>query len=255
MPDPQPQEQPESRPPQDWHAVGAQEIEQTLSSAADLAHELAGDVGVTADEPRFRETSELESIETALDVELKNLEHLVSRTKEELSEGPPADPAGPRTASVPDFMSEFLTDEPVTVMPDPRAFTEVAAQETGSNDPRPEGSAVSTGIRVERRGQAVAPPKAGLIGVGSLGHRKAKKPAKSQKSASNEQPSPSRRTGWARALARPVYVSCAAGVRLLEIIDRPFARISAGTRRGLSVTALAAFCVCLLMFLLSMLFS
>ncbi len=253
MPDQHPQDQPGQKPQQDWHEVSAQEIEQTLSSAADLAHELAGDVGVTGAEPRFRDTAGLESIETALDVELKQLEHLVSRTKEELSEGPPrAGEVSPRTSSIPDFMSEFLTDEPVTIMPESRAFS---ASEGEHKSPALPLSHRRSDDIMERREQASETARPGLIGVASLGRLESKKSKRAEKSKSEPQTPSSPRTSFREVFEKPVYAACDAAIRVLEMMDRPFSKLSPASRRGLSVTALAAFCVCLLLFLMTVLFS
>lgn len=251
MPEQHPQDQPGPKPQQDWHEVSAEEIEQTLSSAADLAHELAGDVGVAAGEPRFRDNSGLESIETALDVELKQLEHLVSRTKEELSEGPPrAKEAQSRTSSIPDFMSEFLADEPVKLVPEPRpSHAAVHAPEDSKWDK------AATDESIERRGKGAETARAGLIGVGSLGHRESKKPNTAEKLKSGEQAACSPRTSLRSVLEKPAYKASEAAVRMLEIIDQPFAKLSSTGRRGLSVIAITAFGMCLLMFLLALIFS
>jgi hypothetical protein len=253
MPDQHPQDQPAPKPQQDWHEVSAQEIEQTLSSAADLAHELAGDVGVAAGEPRFRDASGLESIENALDVELKQLEHLVGRTKEQLSDAPPRAPAvSSRKSSVPDFMSEFLSDEPVKIMPEPRTFP--AAEEEHKAPGMPLSHRHSDEV-MERRGPVSETAKAGLIGVGSLGRLETKKSSRTEKSKSKQQVPASPRTSFREVFEKPTYAACNAAIRVLEMIDRPFSKLSPASRRGLNVTAVAAFCVCLLLFLMTVLFS
>lgn len=247
MPDKQPPDQPQPKSGQGWDEVSVQDIEQKLSTAADLAYELAGDVGASGDQPqpKYRDTSGLESIESALDVELKQLEHLVDRTKEQLSDEPPAaveKPAG--TAAVPDFMSEFLSDEPATVVPEPRGMAPAAAEVSAPAE-----------IHSERRGHSTDTlQKPGLVGVGSLGRSEPRKPTKPEK-PKVEPTKVVPRVGWAKRLEGPAYMICGGAVQLLELIDRPFARLSPAIRRGMSVTAIAAFCVCLLVFVLSLLMS
>ncbi len=259
MTDQQPQDQsqptPTPKPGQDWNEVSVQEIEQTLSSAADLAYELAGEVGVTPDQPKYRDTSGLESIETALDAELKQIEHLVDRTREQLSDDPlPAEEKG-QTAAVPDFMSEFLSDQPVTVVPEPRALKE-AGTEDGPSVSRSGSGSVSADISSAPRGQALeTTPKVGLIGVGSLGLRETKKTLKPEKATTAEPTRPAHRSIWAKLLEGPLYRICDMAIHLLELVDRPFAKLGPTTRRAVSVTAIAAFCVCLAMFVLSLLMS
>lgn len=249
QPSPQPEPGPDSRP--DWNEVSAQEIEQKLTAATDLAYELAGNVGTDTDQPRYRDTSELESIETALDVELKQLEHLVDKTREQLSDDPKPPEKPGAAAAVPDFMSEFLSEEPVTIVPEPRVMAPAEAGTPSSL--RPEFAAAE--VHPERRSQGVdSGAKVGLVGVGSLGRRDARKSQGSKPKADQPPPKPPRES-WARKLEGPLYLMCNGAIQMLEQIDRPFARLGASTRRALSVTAIAAFCVCLLMFVLSMLFS
>ena len=97
--------------------------------------------------------------------------------------------------------------------------------------------------------------KPGLIGVGSLGLRETKKALKPEKAKAVEPTKPAHRSIWTRLLEGPLYRFCDVAIRLLEVVDRPFARLGPTTRRAVSVTAIAAFCVCLAMFVLSLLMS
>jgi|CXWL01.1.fsa_nt_gi hypothetical protein len=255
MADQNPQDQPQQNPGQDWNEVSVQEMEQTLSSAADLAYELAGDVGVTPNQPRFRDTSGIESIETTLDGELKQLEHLVGKTQEQLSDDPPPAAEKPKkAAAIPDFMSEFLSDEPVTVVPEPRALQEAAAED-GPSTSRAGSGSVSADVSPTPRGQALeTTQKAGLVGVGSLG-RETKKAPKIDKAKTAESAKPAHRASWPGFLEGPLYQFCNGAIGLLEVANRPFAKLGPTTQRALSVTAIAAFCVCLAMFVLSLMMS
>lgn len=251
MSDQHPQDQPQPNPPQDWNEVSAREIEKTISDAADLAYELAGDIGGAGPRPAIRDTSGLESIETALDVELKQLEHLVSRAKEELDEKPAAE--AKRNAAVPDFMSEFLSDDPVATAAETGPASgglmdDLIAGSTGGTH----GAAPSGGAGTMTTG--VAPgARAGLIGVGTLGDRPVQKKEKAEKAASEE--AAKKKPGMRESMASAIYRMCSGGVSLLELADLPFGKMGPGTRRALSVTAVTAFCVCLAVFVLAMLFS
>ncbi len=252
MADQQPQDQPQpasGNSGQDWTDVSAQDIEQKLSNAADLAYELAGNVGVTRDEPKFRDTSELESIETALDVELKQLDHLVGKAKEELGVVPSTGAnSQPSVPSIPDFMSEFLSDEPVAVVPEPFATAEASAQSAVATHGRNSESA-------SHSHPTAASSKPGLIGVGTLGTRENEVSHRPQEPRADTAEKPARQPMWARVLEGPAYQVCNIAIFVLEAIDRPLARLGSKTRRALSVTAIAAFCVCLAIFVLSLLFS
>lgn len=252
MADQHPQDQPKPVPGEagrDWNEVSAQEVEQTLTNAAELAYELAGHMGVASNQPKFRDTSELQAIETALDTELKQIDHLVSKTKEELGESVSSsdvtvEPASLTTTtkplpSVPDFMAEFMSDEPVTVLPESSRL---------EPDSRSENTAGASPIAVD--------PIPGLVGVGSLGRHKAQNPPKPEQKASQRNPdAPPREPLWAKLLGKPVFLVCQGAVTMLEIMDRPLNKLSSRSRRALHVTALAAFCVCVIMFVLSLMFS
>ena len=248
MPDPHPQDQPQPKSRQDWNEVSAAEIEQTISNAAELAYELAGDIG-QANVQAYRDTSGLEPIETALDVELKQLDHLVRKTQEQLEDLPGG---AEGSAAVPDFMSEFLTGEPVTIAIESNA--KAAAQAPGGQV----GGQADNDLLTSDDAPAFCSPeqpgesKMGLVGIGTLGVRKAEK-----KTTLEEPPTepPPVRQEKPQLLRRAAFWLCDCGVRVLELIDRPLAGLQPSTRRALSVTAIAAFCTCLTMFLLSLLFS
>jgi hypothetical protein len=250
MADQQPQDQPRPAPDQpgrDWNEVSPADIEQKLSDAASLAYELAGDMGVAPDQPKFRETSELEAIESALDAELKQIDHLVGRAQEELgANSEPADAADPGAAkpipSIPDFMAEFMTDEPVKVFP------------TDSDHSDPLQSTAQAG---QTTGEAVEHEEIpGVVGVGTLRQRKGTHTDRDRaRQTQPESRASSAKPKWAMALEAPAFHVCHALVGLLEFFDRPLAKLDPRTRRALSVTAIAAFCVCLLTFLLSVLIS
>ena len=260
MPDQQPQNQPQPKPSQDWNEVSVQEIEQSLSSASELAYELAGNIGQSPGQPRIRDASGLESIETALDVELKHIDHLVGKTKEQLEDAPPP-PAGERkrtAAPIPDFMSEFLSDEPVTVLPEaaPRALAEATGEGGSSATSRSGGGSAPSGAASVSRGSLQEPAsKAGLIDVGTLGRPQIPHAPKPNKTKAQEPAKTSPRSGWAKLVEGPLYLVCDRTIHLLELLDRPFARLAPTTRRALNVTAIAALCVCLAMFVLSWLMS
>lgn len=230
------QSQDQPHPEQDWNDLSAREVEETLEAASELAYQLADDIGASAEAAPYRESPELAAIEGALDVELKQLEHLVDKTRLELDPQPaPAKPAS--SVSVPDFMSEFLTDEPVPVMP-----------LAGAESP----DASSTALHSAE--VAAAPQKPGLVGVGTLGQADRKKLAASPRPQPVELPA-SESKSFADHLESPIYKACCGIARLLEILDTPFARLNPTARRALSVTALAAFGACLGVFLASLLFN
>lgn len=254
MAEEQPQDQSQPNPPQDWNEVSAREIEKTISDAADLAYELAGDIGGGPARPGFRDTSGLESIETALDVELKQLEHLVGRTKEELDGTPRAKVDQPkRGQSIPDFMSEFLSDDPVTIVPEPRPDVQTSARESESS-PAGAGGGIDSGGAGTMTHGAAATTKAGLIGVGTLGERPIQKKTRTEKVDPRES-NPPPKSGLRESLSSAAFRACQGGVRILEVADLPFGKLAPSTKRALSVTAIAAFSVCLALYVLSLLFS
>lgn len=249
MPDQQPQDQPRPASDQtgrDWNEVSTAEIEQKLGDAADLAYELAGDIGVAGDQPRFRDTAELAAIENALDAELKQIDHLVGKARQELGEVPAATRSTEQTTpSIPDFMAEFMTDEPARLFP--------AALDSSSTAGAEQLDGVGASPEFTQAIEHEAIP--GLVGIGSLGQRREKK-SKADKVFATQRDStpPTARPNWVRALESPIYKACQTIVFVLELVDRPLAKLSSTTRRALNVTALAAFCVCLLTFLLSFFF-
>ena len=65
----QPQDHPQ--PGHDWNDLNTREVEETLQAATDLAYHLADDIGTRTEGPSYRDTTELASIEGALETELK----------------------------------------------------------------------------------------------------------------------------------------------------------------------------------------
>ena len=245
----QPQEQPPHGPSQEWNQISAREIEDTISTAADLAYELAGDIGQAKTPAPHRDASGLEPIETTLDAELKQLDHLVRKTQQELTDKPPS--AQKKAAAVPDFMAEFLTDEPVAVMPEP-PLTSGADGDGGKAIETHQARSSQSTTATAPRPQPEA--KLGLVGVGSLGDRWGRKSEAEtpQSEESAFKPAPPTLTG---KLERLAYLGCCGFILALEMLDLPLTGLSASTRRALGVTAVAAFFTCLAMFVLSLLFS
>jgi len=124
----------DSNVPHDWEGLNESDVEQKLELAAELARELAGDVGIktAGSSPPFPESADhsLESIEKNLDAELNELQHLAATTQAEVGDDQPQwnqespEQAQPKNdpsdrgsvpqelPAVPDFMSEFTSPEP-----------------------------------------------------------------------------------------------------------------------------------------------
>lgn len=237
----QPQDQPQ--PGQDWNDLSTKEVEETLQAASDLAYQLAGDIGSQSPGPGYRDTTELAAIEGALDTELKQLEHLVDKTRQQLSEDSVSSPAptptpSNATSSVPDFMAEFMADEPVTAVP-------VAT---------PAGGSGHSGGSFDAHSSPAPMQKPGLVGIGTLGQIDTKKKSRAEEDASNAQAIVPKKSVTDK-LEMPLYKACSGLTVVLETIDKPFAKLSPGVRKALSVTALAAFGTCLALFIASLLFA
>jgi len=230
----QPQDHPQ--PGHDWNDLNTREVEETLQAATDLAYHLADDIGTRTEGPSYRDTAELASIEGALETELKQLEHLVDRTRQEVSDEPAPSSSvahADKPASASDVMAEYLSGQPVTVSPMP------ASQGGAGHESHPGGRAVK---------------KPGLVGVGTLGEIDLKKKPKAEKPRPPELLPVEEKT-MADKLEIPLYKICKGVANVLDIFDKPFAQLSPSMRQALSVTALAAFGTCVLMFLASLLFS
>lgn len=239
MPDePTPKQPSDSSTPRDWESASEKDVEQKLALAGELAGELAGHVGAaptdTSRKDAVRDAGSLKSIEKDLDAELNDLEHLVGKTQAEVGEDKSSALAGTK----------------------PPALEMTAVGSTAA-------SPGTKGV-----GAAGPPPvrsvKPGVIGTGTL---PVTSDDRKDPSAAAEWPSldPGVITGLADASVKPVGSSegsgqwntllltlCERGVRILERIDQPFARLGGPVRHRVGFVAVATAVVSIVVIIYSL---
>jgi len=247
----QPQPTPDPANAAAWDQVSERELDEALARAETLATELSGEVGpadeigAAAKAPSFDPTAATSQNE--LDEELKNLDQLLSESASAISsEASTSDAPAPESKNaqakkkyvVPEFMSDLTrSDEP----PAPPAPIQ------------PEPEAASDGsdlLAIPAEFGASSFSKVGVVGTGGLGivgtpAKTAKNPQnppgkKSESAAKPAVPSSTPDPGLPRKLLMPAHAACEKGVRVLEAIDRPFARLGSPVRKLAGLLAIAA---------------
>jgi len=237
-----------------WDSVSEAELDAALSHAASLAAELSGQIQ-SADDPAASSGpasggNPLDNPSTGLDAELEQLEQLVSTAAAQIRSAENAAPV-PSTApahTVPDIMSEFTAPH----KPAARSAPEVSS------------SAVASDLMTapvygppDRAMPAAASAKPGVVGSGMMGvvggavnipPLAVPRPGEPVAHAECERESG---PGWAIRLVAPLLVILQGFASMLELIDRPLARISGGVRRIVGWVAIALIAASMLVFVRS----
>ena len=238
-----------------WDSVSETELDQALSKAASLAAELSGRLQPanerTASLGTASGSNPLADPSTGLDAELENLDLLVGTAAAQVqsvadapfaAQGKSVElPTTTPTNSVPDFMSEFTTAaEPAAGFSDDLT----AARVSGPQNQAP-----------------AAPAKLGIVGSGRMGvvggavtiaPLVAPPPVKTAPPPEVEREEPSSR-GWklGTRLVAPLVALLGGLAAILELIDRPLARIGGGVRRVVGWIAIAMIAASIVVFVRS----
>ncbi len=273
-----PQPPSESGDPGGLGPATEKDVDAKLAEAARLAGEIGGQVGVSeASTVEALSTNPMQSIEKGLDEELKDLEHLIQKTKSEVggdsAVGAEA-PAKPAVPSVPDFMAEFMSPEPLPASPDASAGgakivhsagesiedgteeagdgatakSSVPAQTVAESAGGPPASKASAAPAIAS--SKVQSPKPGVVGSGTLSISPSATPGGKQAvgkysldvkavQASGEERSEKQAEQSANGVQTVLIRLCETGVNLLERVDRPFAKLGSRVRDVIGLVALA----------------
>ena len=241
----------------DWDAAPGRELDQALSQAADLAADLAGQVGPADPQPDVGESrpprDPLDASRTDLESELHELQRLVDATTSAVdSQGTPAADAEPtrRTIgeAIPDFMAEFTRSE------EPNVSTQVPARASASLSPAPAKPATTASTDV-----------AELTAVGIVGGPVIlptdlipPSPAADEPEEGDKASAPTETAAEVNGQRMPERVSeavaglCERATALLELLDRPFARIGPETRAVCGWIALGTLVAAVILWTLSL---
>lgn len=237
-----------------WDSASEAELEAALSRAAALAAELSGQIQSAVD-PAASSGSALHGSpfdhpSTELGAELDQLEQLVSTTAAQLQSAenaPPVPSTGP-AHTLPDFMAEFTAPHKPSARSAPEGSPSTVDDDlmtAPANKPR------------DRAMPKAAFAKPGVVGSGMMGvvggavniaPLAVPRPGEPVAQAECERES---RPGRATRLVAPLLVILQAFASMLELIDRPFARISGGVRRIVGWIAIALIVTSMLVFVRS----
>ena len=223
-----------------WDSVSETELDAALSHAALLAADLSKQLqsnGKPAAPAETAPSTPLEDPQRDLDVELQQLEQLVDAAAAQVQAVDDAAPASP-AENVPDFMSEFTV---------PPASSDAAADDLSASTSADDLMADLVGHRQERARAAAGPGKSGVVGSGIVGvvggtvnmPPVAPKPVKPSPAEAEPDPARSTRLRWAERFGPPILSLLDRFVAVLELLDRPSARIGGGARRIVGWIAIA----------------
>ncbi len=239
-----------------WDSVSETELDAALSHAASLAADLSKQFqsnGNPATPAETAPSTPLEDPQRDLDVELQQLEQLVGAAAAQVQvvdDAAPASPAPAPTENVPDFMSEFTA---------PPLSSDAAADDLSASRSADELIADLVDHRQERARAAADPGKSGIVGSGIVGvvggtvnmPPVAPKPVKPSPAEAEPDPARSTRPRWAERLRTPILSLLDRFVAMLELIDRPLARIGGGARRIVGWIAIAMIAASIVVFVRS----
>jgi hypothetical protein len=230
-----------------WDSVSETELDAALSHAASLAADLSKQLQSNGKPAAPAETTPgtpLEDPQRDLDVELQQLEQLVGTAAAQVQtvdDAAPASPAPAPTESVPDFMSEFTAPPP---------SSDAAADDLMAD---------LVDHRQEQARAAAGPGKSGVVGSGIVGvvggtvnmPPVAPKPVEPSPAEAEPDPSPWTRPRLAERFGPPILSLLDRFVAVLELIDRPLARIGGGARRTVGWIAIAMIAASIVVFVRS----
>jgi hypothetical protein len=244
MPDNDPTQNPRDSGPQ---AANDADVDALLDQADELVADLSGQLGAGGSDPESspaerQSTSDETSDDTALEAQLDKLDHLVGRTETEI--GTVSEPKNGTTAEA----KPALGPAPELEAPDPGvAEPDQAADKPG--DVRRESSSTD--------GSPSDPPAAPSAQVKPSGEGEPSQPS-SDGNASPEggTPTPNDPPGATTATAPPgpqglVQRAQETLCATLDLIDRPFARVSYRVRQVIGLCAIATFLVAVATLILS----
>ena len=225
-----------------WDSVSEAELDQALSHAASLAADLSSQLQSSAQPAAHAPTAPstpLGDPERDLDGELQQLEQLVGTTAAQVQTVDDDATASPApTASIPDFMAEF-TAPPPSATP--------ASDDLASSTSADDLMADLVSHRQERAAAATGPGKSGVVGsrvagvVGGTVHMPSAAPTPVERPPTEAEPDPARRARpkLEERLRTTTLSLLDRFVTVLELIDRPLARIGGGVRRIVGWIAIA----------------
>lgn len=265
-------EQPASDSPggEDISFVADKDLDDVLAQAAGLAADLSRELG--AGEDPSESTDGLtapgggEDRQADLDATPQDIDQPAQRNVAESDPAPapsPDDPGSDSPDAVPDFMAEFTQEEdsPET------APTESQERAANSQEPVTPPSAVGSPANQALRPGGSAKP--GIVGTGMLGVVGTVSPAPAVSNPAPPPGAPSGQTNTASetsespkiasslrqavALASPlVWSVCDRALSLLELIDRPLAKLGSSIRRAIGWLAIATAGTALVAYLISL---
>ena len=235
-----------------WDSVSETELDAALSHAASLAADLSKQLqsnGNSAAPAETAPSTPLEDPQRDLDVELQQLEQLVGTAAAQVQAVDDAAPASP-AENVPDFMSEFTV---------PPASSDAAAGDLSSSTSADDLMADLVDHRQQRARAAAEPGKPGVVGSGIVGvvggtvnmPPVAPKPVEPSPAEAEPDPSPWTRPRLAERFGPPILSLLDRFVAVLELIDRPLARIGGGARRTVGWIAIAMIAASIVVFVRS----
>jgi len=239
-----------------WDSVSETELDAALSHAASLAADLSKQLQSNGNPAAPAETAPstpLEDPQRDLDVELQQLEQLVGTAAAQVQavdDAAPASPAPAPTESVPDFMSELTTPPPPS---------DAAADDVSASTSADDLMADLVDHRQQRARAAAEPGKSGVVGSGIVGvvggtvnmPPVAPKPVKPSPAEAEPDPARSTRPRFAERFGPPILSLLDRFVAMLELIDRPLARIDGGVRRIVGWIAIAMIAASIVVFVRS----
>jgi hypothetical protein len=266
--------------PPDDGALSNQELDEVLAQASSLADELSEQVGHAEDQEPQGKHGEPPASATDLDAELSELERLVADASSEVDEEPHSTGQGATLAdelsapqsgdpSIPDFMAEFTRPEG----PDEeQGAAESPPIDAPSGPPATSEAADHSSKASGQHAARITEP--GVVGTGVIGvvGRQAPPPTDHKTVETSEPAGPmkgddgtaavrvGRVTVRLRDIARrafgrlsPIALKLCDGVlRLIEVADRPFARLGTPARTLIGWVAIATVGTAAIVFIISL---
>jgi len=270
-------------------AVTEQELDNLLSRASTLAADASQQVGVPESPPGAPLPPSPAELSATLDDELSRLDGLVTSAASEVGaesasvnmDSQPGVDAAPRAADstgaaatrgVPDFMMEFTapaseapskgstsTEAPPARTPSPASTARRAPEPApagGPPDPKSAHSGAPTATSAPPASPLTATAKSGIVGTGMLGVVSTTKP-QSETAAVNgttaEVGNEGAGTGSGSSkggLAKLMSLALGIVVRVLDVVDRPFARLGDGLKDIIGWIALATLGTALVVYMI-----
>ncbi len=263
-------------------AISDQELDDVLAQASSLADDLAEEVGLAEKSDQQGEPHEPPDGAADLDAELSELEQLVADASSEVNEeaesadetAPSAEESTPRSEKppIPDFMEEFTR-------PQEPADAEPAATKTPASTAPPDPATTSETKEQDADASGTTlSAKPGVVGTGMIGvvgaplstpptdDRATEGTEASDTAAPTEEDDTPETASYVSVVARLVHTVkqsagrfstmgltlCNRALGLLEVVDRPFARLGEPVRRVIGWIAIATVGTAVIVYMISL---